>query len=241
MSARVHKPSDAAKISTRLPFQRVTREGKVVEEAPPKKCPGQEPPPGDIRQMPLAIGYCFLKSFSDIVMRMRDLPETFTECLSDYLGAVEEIVTGDGGGTIKFKEGGIVYFYGHYPRKTDPAIQTVLAALKIRYRMNKLNRGWEYFRDESWKVGFGITTGTVEIEGRGKPGDVEWDVRGASVDQAIRIGKSAGSSQILLTDRTFNGEQFDRDYFSVNNVFHIQPKGSDTAIKVREVIGVVKA
>lgn len=248
MKARVIKPTDSQSISTAFPFKHYSKDG---QELPHRSSDDKQIDSdthqrvadyikGEVRQTELAVGYCYLRNFREILKNNQEDRAHLAECLNEYLEGIDDIVLGDLGGTLKFYEGGMVYFFGHYATKEDPVTKAIIAGLKIRYRMNKFNRRWNFYWDDSWKVSCGVSHGQCAIAGHGTPEQIEWTVKGKTVNLVKNLGGAAGAGQILITDSAYQNSQFHKDLFTFNKPFHIQPKDSDIAIQVREVISMVK-
>ena len=184
------------------------------------------------------IGYFSIKNFREITARMQSDPEKLGKYLNKLVSTYNEIVLSDKGNVCKFSGTGALFAFLTGQNARDAVIKTIVAALKMRYVLNKFNREWEHYRGSAWQVGFGIDVGQVNIEEHhdSKP-DV--NISGRSDKIARGIARSAGSSQILLTESMYLQFPFLETSFEINPPRHVPVTGEKFLSKMREVVGMV--
>ena len=171
---------------------------------------------------------------------MSDSREKFASCLNQFVEAVTDIVLDEGGRLEKFLNDGILFYFPTDKSLPDGTTRAVITSLKIRYRMNKLNRNWEFFRDDSWQSRVGINNGMVLIEEIEDDEGVRTIVKGQPAELARGMGSIADAGKILITDSTYNDKGFRKGYFKIEDPYHMQAKGTDFMTKVQEVTGMIK-
>lgn len=185
------------------------------------------------------VGSYAIKNFKEITIRMRSNPDKFGGCLNKLITLYSDTALSDGGVVGKFIGTGAFFAFKCGSKPEESIQKAIIAALRMRYVLNKLNREWDFYRDDAWQVGFGMDFGTVEFHEHkddyvhyttlsGRPGTI-----------ALGIGQSAGSSQILLTESMYLKFPFLETVFDLKPPRHVPVKGEDFVSKIREVTGMV--
>jgi len=181
-------------------------------------------------------GYCRIKNFKRIIQNMKNDREQFSEYLNQFVNAVTNTIEMEGGEFNRFSEDGILFYFRKSKGKKDYINRAVLSAYKIRYRMNKLNRKWQTFREDAWTVGIGINKGIADFkildDSETLYGELAEIVKGLSV--------SAARSEILISEKIFNESGFDESLFQMKEPKHVPVHGKDYVLKVREIVGLMK-
>jgi len=194
----------------------------------------------NITQKYAAVGYCSIKNFKEIIKGMSDSREKFATCLNQFIETVTEIVLDEGGRLEKFLNNGILFYFPGDKSFPDGTTRAVTASLKIRYRMNKLNRSWEFVRGNAWQIRIGVNTGMVLIEEIEDDKGIRTIIKGQPVELARGMGSTADAGKVLITDTTYNDSGFKKGYFKIEEPYHMQVKGTDFVTKVREITGMIK-
>ena len=235
-----------AKISqaeyTKPAFARIIRQGdddprfaKVVKAGASSAAPKTR----STRQI-CGVGYIALKNMPAIIQRFADNRDQFRTCMNAVIGAVEEIVTGDGGWLQKFSGDGFLFAFPNTAR-TNGATQAIITGLKMRYRMNKLNRAWNFYRGEAWMVRTGVHAGTVVITRTGTDEDFRITIQGETAELATALSRKGSAGQVLISDDAFSNGAFQQALFQTGASRMIQPKGADFSLRVREIVAMVQS
>ncbi len=182
------------------------------------------------------VGYCRIRNFKNIILKMKTERELFSDYLNQFIKAITEIVEMEGGETNRFSEDGILFYFKKGKHKKDYLTRAVLSSFRMRYRMNKLNRKWKTIRDDAWTIGVGIDMGTAYF----KTFENSSTLTGELANMVIGLSNSAGNGQILISDKIFNDVDFDKSLFQIKEARHVPVHGKGYVLKVREVIGVNK-
>jgi len=241
---RVRKAKVSRKAFDYPAFEQVTREGaddprfaKVAKKTGDRMIRQRQPIAG---QRSCGIGYVSLKNMPDIARRFAEDRDSFSKHLNEFVEAVFEIVLDTEGKVHRFSSDGILYAYEN-TAKASGATQAAVTGLKIRYRMNKLNRSWEFFHDESWKIRTGVCAGPVAISAEEEEGGFSWNITGQFADLAKAISRSASPGQVLVTDDAYNDPKFDQALFEAGKSRVMQPRGFEFSTRVREIVAMVRS
>ena len=194
----------------------------------------------NIIKISATVGYCSIKNFNDIVRKMSNIREQFAVCLNQFIEAISDIIDSEGGYLLRFFRDGVYFYFPSDKTSPNSATKATVSSLKMRYRMNKLNRNWRFYRDDSWLISVGIATGTVLIEEIKNKEDVKTLLTGQTAELARGMGSSASSGKVLITDNTYNDAGFKKGYFVIEEPYHMQPKGINYMTKVYEITGMVR-
>ena len=224
-------------------FEQVTREGpddprfaKVIKKTDPRFVRPRQPIGG---QRSCGIGYVSLKNLPDIVRKFADDREQFGRCMNEFIESLFELILDADGRMTGFSEDGLLFAFENSPA-SHGATQAAVMGLKIRYRMNKMNRSWEFFHDDSWKVRTGVCAGPVAIAADESAGGSSWTITGEFAELAKAISRCASPGQVLLTDDAWNDPKFNQAQFETGAPRVLQPRGSEFSTKVREIVAMVR-
>jgi len=185
-----------------------------------------------------AVGFYGIKNFSEIVYALESDRKKFGACLNRLIAVFSEIVESEGGFTDKFSENGALFAFKEGLSSRRTLEQTLIAALKMRYVISKLNRQWKFFRNP-WKMGFGIDFGQVRFERRREKNRTYESLSGKPVDAAHGIGLSAAGSQILINETALARFPSLRTSFEIGSSFHVPVSGKDYLCRICEVVGML--
>ena len=194
--------------------------------------------PAETRE--ISLGYCAIRNFKSILLRWRSDRERLHVLINAFIEAVTEIVGSHAVTGYKFTGIGMLFAFAQEAATPEDLKNAILAALKIRYRMSKLNRSWDLYQEDSWKLGIGVTRGNAIVEKENSNTGARYKFGGSLPGMAKGLGDSAHSSQILVTEETYRGPSFPKDFIETNEPFHIQLHGTDYMTRVREIIAIDK-
>ena len=186
----------------------------------------------------VTLGYCAIRNFKNILKRWGDDRERLQFLINGFIDALTEIVTGQGGTVEKFSVNGMLFAFGHDAASAEDLKNEILAALKIRYRMSKLNRSWNLYHDDSWKIGIGVTSGSALVMGDNGGSTYQYNFRGNLPALAKGLGDSAHPSQIIVAEETYKASSFPKDFIETREPYHIQLHGTDYMTRVREIVAI---
>jgi adenylate cyclase len=142
-----------------------------------------------------------IRGFSSIAEQMN--PESLSDMLNyRYFSPLDNIIFEFDGTLDKHIGDSIMGVFGAPVAYGDDAARAVMAALKMREEMKKIN---ESVGDSGMKIsiGIGISTGEVMAGIFGSLRKKEYTVFGSPVNLASRLERLAGSDQILICEETY--------------------------------------
>ncbi len=233
------------KAYSRVAFPKVSNEstgkntlpkmGKVYR-APDFPPSGRAPAVRSAQTRSVCLGYCAIRNFKEILKRWSDNREQLHQCLNGFIEAVTDIVGRQGGVAERFSANGILFGFGHERADKEDLKNAIVSALKIRYRMNKLNRAWDLYHEDAWKIGIGVIKGTAMVMMEMEKGDSAYTFRGNLPALARGLGSSAGASQVIVTEETYKDSLFPKDFIETQEPYHVQIHGTDYMTRVREIV-----
>jgi class 3 adenylate cyclase len=164
--------------------------GKPVEQAPPS-------PPGRERRV-VTILFADLTGSTGLGERLD--PERLREVLETYFAAIREELQAEGGTVEKFIGDAVMAAFGVPVAHEDDAARALRAALRIRRRLEQVNRELEPRFGVTLEIRTGVNTGEVLAATVPEPGEPM--VTGAVVNTAARLEQSAAPGEILVAERT---------------------------------------
>ena len=189
----------------------------------------------------VVVGYCAIKNFKELAKRMQNDRDKFSQCINEFIAMVDEVILNERGMTERFDGNGILFYFDPKTMdRNDVVSRAAIASLKLRYRMNKMNRTWDFYRNDAWMVQIGIDTGWAIIEDVETTESIYCNIKGEVARMARGTGKKAVNSQILITENSYKFPKFDKNRFQINNPFHVQPEGADFMVRVREIVSLTK-
>ncbi len=235
MKVRVVKARISKKAYHQPQFPRFTRKGLNNDTTSAKVINAEieRPQTPDTVEKKAAVGYCSLKNLKDIVVNYKDDRELFRKRMNRFINEMTEVVKTSGGNITKFENNGFhFYFFGDKKDISKIITSTINTALKLRYRLNKLNREWKLVRNDLWKTGLGISFGNVYVStDKSKLGFIE----GRVPDFAKNIGNSALPYQIIIPSDILNAG-FDESIYNISQSRHITLRNTKDLLKVSEII-----
>ncbi len=145
--------------------------------------------------------------FSDVrgFTRMTELlkPEETVEVLNKMFGAMEEVITRNGGDINKYIGDAIfAYFRRPYGNESEGAKMVLRTAMRMQDRFEVLNQGFKtaYSQDIKIGLGIGITAGEAIMGNLGSPNRMEFTLIGDTVNMASRLCGIAEHGQVLVNE-----------------------------------------
>lgn len=179
--------------------------------------------------------------FSDIVgfTELTDTvePETLSQVLNTYLGAMTEICERHGGTVDKFIGDAIMIFFGD-EEQSDPAKSAracVAMALEMQSATGALQSTWAKFGTQlGLRVRMGINSGYCTIGNFGSGERVAYTVVGGNVNVASRLEHQAEPGGICISGSTF---ALVRDLVDVRPMASLNVKGVAHPVETFAVVG----
>jgi len=249
--ARLLKYKISHKKSTSYVFPRISRiEAEIMKERAGKSDkeqivlslkPDKPPARPSSNRKNVVVGYCAIKNLKELTKRMMHDKEKFSTCLNEFIAVVDDVVLNERGMTEKFDGKGILYYIDpDRVTEGDLVAPVIIAALKLRYRMNKMNRAWDFYRNDAWIIQIGIDAGWAIIEEIETPETIQCTVKGNVARMARGIGQKAGKTQILISENVYKFPKFKKSLFQIKEPYHVQPEGADFMTRVREIVAMVR-
>ncbi len=127
-------------------------------------------------------------------------PERLTEVMGSYFDAMRREIEAEGGTVEKFIGDAIMAAFGVPSAHEDDPARALRAALRMRRRLEGLNRDLQRSHGVTLAIRTGVNTGDVLAAVRPKPGEPM--VSGDAVNVAARLEQAAGAGEIVLAERT---------------------------------------
>jgi DNA-binding NarL/FixJ family response regulator len=129
-------------------------------------------------------------------------PSVLAGQLNAHRAAMNEAISGAGGTVMQFVGDAVMGVFGAPLPQEHHADGAVDAAGAMHQRQAALNDLWARDALEPFRLGIGISTGTVAAALLGSEERVEYSVVGDSVNLAQRLQGLAGGGQTVLSERT---------------------------------------
>jgi class 3 adenylate cyclase len=127
-------------------------------------------------------------------------PETLRTVLDTYFAAMRDEIEAEGGTVEKFIGDAIVAAFGTPVAHEDDAARALRAALRMRRRLEAVNRELRAARDLELEMRIGVNTGEVLAAVNPQPGEAM--VTGDAVNVAARLQQVAQPGRIVVAERT---------------------------------------
>jgi class 3 adenylate cyclase len=150
-----------------------------------------------------------VRNFTTMAEAMR--PEQVVTFLNDYFSEMVEAVFEQQGVLDKFMGDGMLAIFGSLDDAPDHPRRAVLAALRMKARLAKLNGERSMVGDPPIAIGIGIHTDTVVVGNIGSHKRLEYTVIGDGVNTCARVeaaNKELGTT-ILMTQTTWDAVRED--------------------------------
>ena len=127
-------------------------------------------------------------------------PERLRDVMDTYFGAMREEIEAEGGTVEKFIGDAVMAAFGVPVAHEDDPARALRAALRMRRRLEGVNRDLESRFGVTLQVRTGVNTGEVLATIDPKPGEAM--VTGDAVNAAARLEQVAEPGQIVASERT---------------------------------------
>jgi adenylate cyclase len=170
-------------------------------------------------------------------------PADVMKTLNDYFAGVVPIISLHGGVVNKFDGDAVMAFFGILPKYLPArvsALQATHAGLEMLEHIRKVNKERTEGGKQAFKMGIGISTGTVIAGGLGSEDRVHYTVVGDTVNIAQRIQqitRNLGGTALVISDPTYRklGPVRHQFRFGRKGLAHL--KGKQQEVLVHEVLG----
>ena len=127
-------------------------------------------------------------------------PERLQEVLATYFGAMRQEIEAEGGTVEKFIGDAVMAAFGVPVAHEDDPARALRAALRMRGRLEDVNRELDRRLGVTLQVRVGVNTGEVLAAARPQPGEPM--VTGDAVNVAARLEQQAEPGQVVVAERT---------------------------------------
>ncbi len=189
---------------------------------------------GDRRRM--SVLFSDLRGFTTLSEGLT--PEQLVEVLNTYLNEMTNIVFEEGGVLDKYIGDAVMAFWNAPLDQADHAIRSVRTAVRMRDKLEQMNREGFFPKGIELKVGVGVNTGDMVVGNIGADVRYDYTVIGDSVNLASRtesLCKEYGV-QIIVTKNTL--EMLDES-FVTRELDSVAVKGKKEPVSIYQVLGMV--
>jgi class 3 adenylate cyclase len=181
----------------------------------------------------VSILFSDIRNFTGISEKMT--PQQVVGFLNAYFSEMVEAVFEQGGVLDKFIGDGLMAVFGSFDDQPDHPRRAVLAALRMKALLGKINGERQVAGKPPFDIGIGVHTDEVIVGNIGSNKRLEYTVVGDGVNAASRVqglNKEFGTT-ILITETT---------YAAIKNEFECRPmpdralRGKEKPLKLYEVI-----
>jgi class 3 adenylate cyclase len=158
---------------------------------------------GDVSTMSISVLMADVRGYSTIAENA-DL-HTLARQLHEHRAAMNRAVTARGGVVMQFVGDEVFAVFGAPKSVEDHALLAVRAAIDMQRAQRRINDAWERAGLVPFRLGIGVTSGTVAAALLGSPEHVEYSVVGDVVNLAQRLQARAGGGEIVMSEETFTG------------------------------------
>jgi adenylate cyclase len=186
--------------------------------------------------LPVTILFSDIRSFTTISERMN--AQELVGLLNEYFTEMVGIVMDNGGVVDKYIGDAIMAVFGAPVPKKDDAIHAVLAAVRMRVALKKLNANLVARGIPALRTGIGIHTGEVVAGNIGSERRMEYTVIGDAVNLASRLESNTKDLgvNVLISEDTW---KLVKDAVVARPVREITVKGRKQPVMTYEVVGIV--
>lgn len=163
-------------------------------------------------------------------------PEQLVDVLNTYLNEMTNIVFEEGGVLDKYIGDAVMAFWNAPLDQDDHAVRSVRTAVRMRDKLEQMNRDGVFPKGIELKVGVGVNTGDMVVGNIGADVRYDYTVIGDSVNLASRtegLCKEYGV-QIIVTKKTL--DKLD-DRFVTRELDSVAVKGKKEPVRIYQVLG----
>jgi class 3 adenylate cyclase len=156
---------------------------------------------GDVSTMTISVLMADVRGYSTIAENA-DL-HTLARQLHEHRVAMNRAVTGRGGVVMQFVGDEVFAVFGAPQSVENHALLAVRAAIDMQQAQRAINDAWGPAGLVPFRLGIGLTTGTVAAALLGSSEHVEYSVVGDVVNLAQRLQAWAAGGEIVISEETF--------------------------------------
>jgi class 3 adenylate cyclase len=186
---------------------------------------------GEVRRV--TILFSDIRDFTSTAEKME--PMDVVAFLNEYFSEMVEAVFEYGGVLDKFLGDGMMAVFGSFDDEPDHPRTAIMAALRMKALLGKINGKRSITGQAPIKIGIGIHTDEVIVGNIGSQKRLEYTVIGDGVNTCSRVeslNKEFGTT-ILITSTTYEEV---KDFFECRLMPEVQIKGKARALKFYEVV-----
>jgi adenylate cyclase len=187
---------------------------------------------GDRRRM--SVLFSDLRGFTTLSEGLT--PEQLVDVLNTYLNEMTNIVFEEGGVLDKYIGDAVMAFWNAPLDQADHAARSVRTAIRMRDKLEQMNKEGAFPKGIELKVGVGVNTGDMVVGNIGADVRYDYTVIGDSVNLASRtesLCKEYGV-QIIITKNTL--DMLDESYIT-RELDSVAVKGKKEPVRIFQVLG----
>jgi adenylate cyclase len=187
---------------------------------------------GDRRRM--SVLFSDLRGFTTLSEGLT--PEQLVDVLNTYLNEMTNIVFEEGGVLDKYIGDAVMAFWNAPLDQADHAARSVRTAIRMRDKLEQMNKDGAFPKGIELKVGVGVNTGDMVVGNIGADVRYDYTVIGDSVNLASRtesLCKEYGV-QIIITKNTL--DMLDESYIT-RELDSVAVKGKKEPVRIFQVLG----
>lgn len=187
---------------------------------------------GDRRRM--SVLFSDLRGFTTLSEGLS--PEQLVDVLNTYLNEMTNIVFEEGGVLDKYIGDAVMAFWNAPLDQADHGPRSVRTAIRMRDKLEQMNREGAFPKGIELKVGVGVNTGDMVVGNIGADVRYDYTVIGDSVNLASRtesLCKEYGV-QIIITKNTL--DMLDETYIT-RELDSVAVKGKKEPVRIYQVLG----
>jgi class 3 adenylate cyclase/HAMP domain-containing protein len=169
---------------------------------------GGEDPLHSHRQQ-VSVLFADLRGFTAFADRHHEQPERVMEVLSEFHGAMGELIYARSGTLERFTGDGMMVFFNDPEPVADHADQAVLLGQEMQAATARLSAGWRA-RDIELSLGVGISTGTATLGAIGFRERIDYAAIGMVTNVAARLCAEARAGETLVSQEAMDAMQASR-------------------------------
>jgi class 3 adenylate cyclase len=158
---------------------------------------------GDVSTLTISVLMADVRGYSTIAENA-DL-RTLALQLHEHRVAMNRAVAARGGVVMQFVGDEVFAVFGAPQSVADHALLAVRAAIDMQQAQRAINDTWEQAGMVPFRLGIGVTSGTVAAALLGSSEHVEYSVVGDVVNLAQRLQAWAAGGEVVISDETFTG------------------------------------
>jgi len=183
----------------------------------------------------LTVLFSDIAGFTRISEEIGD-PGRLVDALSEYLGAMSQVIADHGGTVDKYVGDAIIAFWGAPKPHPTHALSACKAAWESQVALRRLRETWRAEGKPAFEARIGVNTGEVLVGNIGSAARMNYTVMGDAVNLCSRIDGvcSLYGLDIAVGDATW---QVAREHFEGRPVDCVAVKGREQAVVFYELIG----